>query len=103
MWLIDANEVLNDLASLKYVKEHSVVTEAYDHGVNDSMIEVGRALPVDAEPVVHAHWEKADSRFHRRLMQCSNCGNFLDMEGVNCGRGSANYCPNCGAKMDSNA
>lgn len=31
--------------------------------------------------------------------KCSECGNILDFNGVNCGRGDANYCPNCGAKM----
>lgn len=31
--------------------------------------------------------------------KCSICGNILDFNGVNAGRGDANYCPNCGAKM----
>lgn len=33
--------------------------------------------------------------------KCSECGNTLDFNGLNCGRGDANYCPNCGAKMES--
>ena len=38
---------------------------------------------------------------HDRKTQwkCSECGNFLDFDGLNCGRGSAFYCPNCGADM----
>lgn len=32
--------------------------------------------------------------------KCSVCGNFIDFDGVNAGRGDANYCPNCGAKME---
>ena len=32
-------------------------------------------------------------------VQCSICGNTLDMRGVNVGRGDANFCPNCGAQM----
>lgn len=32
--------------------------------------------------------------------KCSICGNFLNFHGVNAGRGDANYCPNCGAKME---
>ena len=32
--------------------------------------------------------------------KCSICGNFLDFNGVNAGRGDANYCPNCGEKME---
>ena len=34
------------------------------------------------------------------ILKGSNCGNFLDFGGVNVGRGDANYCPNCGAKMN---
>lgn len=34
-----------------------------------------------------------------RAHKCSICGNYLDFDGVNAGRGDANYCPNCGAKM----
>lgn len=30
--------------------------------------------------------------------KCSKCGNFLNFNGVNCGRGDANFCPNCGRK-----
>lgn len=33
-------------------------------------------------------------------VKCSECGNLLDLIGVNCGRGDANYCPNCGARME---
>ena len=35
----------------------------------------------------------------KRIYRCSNCGNYLDFDGVNAGRGDANYCPNCGADM----
>ena len=31
--------------------------------------------------------------------KCSICGNVLNFDGVNCGRGDANFCPNCGANM----
>lgn len=48
----------------------------------------------DAAPVVHAHW--IDEGPFCSLVKCSQCGNFLDMRGVN----SANFCPYCGAKMD---
>ena len=34
-----------------------------------------------------------------RSYKCNQCGNYLDFDGVNAGRGSANFCPNCGADM----
>ena len=49
----------------------------------------------DVQPVRRGKW------LHDRKTQwkCSECGNFLDFDGLNCGRGSAFYCPNCGADM----
>lgn len=40
-----------------------------------------------------------DKTVDRRILTCSICGNMLSMEGVNAGRGDANFCPNCGADM----
>ena len=34
-----------------------------------------------------------------RVYYCDQCRNYLDFDGVNAGRGSTNYCPNCGADM----
>lgn len=56
---------------------------------------------IDAEPVKHARWiDQQHLIFKHEIFKCSNCGNFLDFGGVNAGRGDANYCPNCGAKME---
>ena len=48
----------------------------------------------DVEPVRHGHWvkEKPDVLIH---WHCSVCKNCYYLEEPN-----ANYCPNCGAKMD---
>ena len=37
-----------------------------------------------------------------RSYKCNQCGNYLDFDGVNAGRGDANFCPNCGADMRGN-
>ena len=34
-----------------------------------------------------------------RSYKCNQCGNYLDFDGVNVGRGDANFCPRCGADM----
>ena len=47
------------------------------------------------DSTVPAHWIDQG----HKVFKCSNCGNYLDFRGVNAGRGTANYCPNCGAKM----
>lgn len=47
------------------------------------------------------HWinAKVGKLFPSNDYKCSECGNILDFDGVNCGRGDANFCPNCGADM----
>ena len=50
------------------------------------------------EPERTGKWIKEKSR--GQLYQCSACNNYLDFRGVNAGRGSANFCPNCGARME---
>ena len=54
--------------------------------------------PADVVPVRHGRWKKIGE--WGRVYRCNQCGNFLDFDGVNVGRGAANFCPNCGAKMD---
>lgn len=57
----------------------------------------------DAKPVIHAEWlgidydGYADGQPVIELWECSNCG--YEHEGDN--TTLTNYCPNCGAKMES--
>ena len=45
-------------------------------------------------------WILYDKRFPwSKDYKCSECGNYINLSGINGGRGDANYCPNCGAKM----
>lgn len=39
-------------------------------------------------------------RIDKHTIQCPLCHRYLDLRGVNAGRGDANYCPNCGAEME---
>ena len=36
----------------------------------------------------------------KNVCRCSKCGNYLDFDGLNAGRGDANFCPNCGSIMN---
>ena len=74
---------------------------------NTGLINSGKMEQVYELAIVkHGHWiGESQTRvdkvfFPSRVFKCSVCGNYLDFDGVNVGRGSANYCPNCGAKMD---
>ena len=51
----------------------------------------------DVVPVVHAYWipQKENYGFKEVLMRCSVCGYLVSRL-----TGNANFCPNCGAKMD---
>jgi membrane protease subunit (stomatin/prohibitin family) len=41
---------------------------------------------------------KVGKLFPSNDYKCSKCGNILDFDGVNCGRGDAKFCPNCGRR-----
>lgn len=80
-----------------YEQEYPTASGDFDEYASHDMPNVLRNIPAaDAQPVKHGRW------IHDRRTQwkCSECGNFLDFDGLNCGRGSAFYCPNCGAIMD---
>ena len=89
MRIIDADKVMK-----------LIPTEEYN-----SRIAIAYAPTVDAVEVKHGHWISASQTkfeklfFPQRVFKCSVCHNYLDFDGVNAGRGDANYCPNCGAKM----
>lgn len=61
---------------------------------------LGRAIyiidhlpPVDAKPVIHAHWVKEEDRHNH--WHCSNCENVVGISSM-----GARYCERCGAQMD---
>lgn len=99
MRLIDLDELMKfPIRLANYDKEHG--DENYVLGI-EAVLEYAQYLPViDAEPVKHGRWISLFGWYNRGVVKCSACGNTLDMNGVNAGRGDANLCPNCGAKMD---
>lgn len=73
--------------------------------VDDVISDIEDFPAADVEPKRKTgRWSVIEGKIRRdidkRIVKCKLCGNYLSMEGVNCGRGDANYCPNCGAKMD---
>ena len=76
--------------------------------IQESPLELVERFEQDEEwtRVRHGHWiVKSQTIFEKllrlsKVAECSVCGNYLELDGVNFGRGDANFCPNCGAKMD---
>ena len=89
--LIDRQAAIDTVRS--YMADNWI--EDSDWHANGIAYEIKR-LPT-AEPKT-GRWEKMEAR--GRVYRCNQCGNFLDFDGVNVGRGDANFCPNCGARME---
>jgi len=83
-----AIDTLNKLSESTYVVNYGVVD-------CDDAINAIAALP-STEPK-KGKWIKT-ARWGR-VYYCNQCRNYLDFNGVNAGRGSTNFCPNCGADM----
>ena len=97
MELIDKDKL--DSFKFRSASERMDLSVEYMSGWNDAIYHIEANAPtVDAVPVRHGKWKKSGN--WGRVYKCDQCGNYLDFDGVNAGRGDANYCPNCGAKMD---
>lgn len=103
--LIDANA-----AADKIMREIETHADEIGIGATAILIAFARALrdetdfpTIEAEPVRHGRWISLEVWFNKSILKCSVCGNTLNMDGVNAGRGDANFCPNCGARMDGGA
>lgn len=66
-------------------------------GLIESCISDMEELPSAQPERKTGHWIKT-ARWGR-VYYCDQCRNYLDFDGVNAGRGSTNFCPNCGADM----
>ena len=88
MRLIDADELPKQ--EIKDEKAH--INPSYARGWNDAIRSVYLYAPkIEAEPVRRGRWEDMDYVFSK----CSLCGCIVDTL-----NNAANYCPNCGAKME---
>ena len=90
-----ANEYIRKQDAIDLINKISNLDLKAKGGICVSLANLQKA---DVVPVVHGKWKKIG--VWGRVYRCNQCGNFLDFDGVNAGRGDANFCPNCGAKMD---
>ena len=82
----------------EWCNDHKNEAEKYHITAPSAVV---KTLP-SAEPErKKGHWILYDKRFPwSKDYKCSECGNYINISDINAGRGSANFCPNCGAKME---
>ena len=74
-----------------FTQDWSYNTWMYTDDVYNAIKELPPIQPKRGKWIKTARWG--------RVYYCDQCRNYLDFDGVNAGRGSTNYCPNCGADM----
>lgn len=107
--LIDANEFHAYLEGIRqvYLEEDTFSSDFAATVIETVQDEYLAKFPtVDAVEVVHGRWVKTENGIHENINtgemtmaymhDCSVCGWHTGNQGRN-----FNYCPNCGAKMDS--
>ena len=88
--IAEIEEYLHGLDSC--ISEPDLKLDGYKNGLQVAIQEL-KALPaVDAAPVVHGRWMNIPDKPEWDQKMCSVCGDYFCCQ--------ANYCPNCGAKMD---
>lgn len=76
----------------EYIKREAALMKLMQDGCNAKNLQsISDISGADVAPVVHGH-RVDDGGFYAR---CSQCDGVLPL--------CANYCPNCGAKMDGGA
>lgn len=102
MKLINADEVIRDLASLKYSNECDKVQDAYNKAIDDCVGEIKyptspalRIETLDEAPVKHAHVVWTESNTSHKTQCCSNCHRTC----ISRPDETIEFCPHCGAKM----
>lgn len=95
--LIDADLAAKAFERLKHDKEYSDIEERYDCGIDACIDEIREIEPIDAKPVVHAHWIEFRANNGNVHCKCSRCGKEVSYSYA---KKRWKYCIECGAKMD---
>ena len=85
----------------EYINRDDLLKAAWDKPtLSLGVYDIGNIKTVDVAPVRHGQWEYYDTYIDGiTIFRCTCCG---DLQSGRDGWGwKKNYCPNCGAKMDS--
>ena len=92
------DDLISRRQAIDIAKELTITIEGYEmhnQAVTNYCAEIIQLPPIQPK---RGKWIKT-ARWGR-VYYCDQCRNYLDFDGVNAGRGSTNYCPNCGCRMD---
>lgn len=98
--LIDADALIEVLKREEKEDDEYGLTQRAD-GITDAIMAVMDAPTIEPQRM-RGQWIPIQRGFFNKevtQVKCDQCGNLLDLIGVNCGRGDTNFCPNCGADM----
>ena len=88
-------ETIYTKEELKEYYEANSHRNEWVNGIYDAVEAIKQLPPIQPK---RGKWIKT-ARWGR-VYYCDQCRNYLDFDGVNVGRGSTNFCPNCGCRMD---
>ena len=94
--LISRQDAISKIREV-YEYEFPTASGEFDEFVVSIIPNILRNLPSAEPEYKNGKWIKVEH--WRRCYKCNQCGNYLDFDGVNAGRGDENFCPNCGARM----
>lgn len=89
MRLIDADVLIKEYC--KWFHDNPEEADSTDDDIYDFIKKVEEQPMIDAQPIIHAHWERTDDGYG---CCCSNCGGVIYDGNI------SKYCPNCGARVD---
>lgn len=95
MRLIDAEKLCLHLADIQLANRGW--KDDYCEVLDDIILIIDEQTTIEAEPVRHGEWIEPEEYTGHTEWHCSYCG---DVVCTICGYPSADYCPNCGAKME---
>ena len=96
------NDLISRQQAINAIRDYLVGKRCPDDGTLTCRLienEVINKLPSIQPERKTGRWIHLSRHKWIRTHKCDQCGNILDFDGVNAGRGDANFCPNCGADM----
>lgn len=90
-----------------YISREAVINITAETGAWETQNRVKELPFADVQPVKHGRWELINQNKFTgtKALRCTYCKNYFVVrdDTLNAGRGDANFCPLCGARMDGDS